>query len=264
MRAFVFFALFAAAPAFAADPDEPSDRTGLVIELDGPRELFPDEFTRVRATIKNAGRRPARFVIPLDGSQEGVRRVKYEWAVSANDQPLDPKKFTPRVEPFDPKTAPLHGGEVMTLKPGESSPILLPIGVGHFYDLRQPAVYEITLTYSYNPKGPKDVGKGKEGEQSAQEMNELPAATVASAPLRVKVLPYPPVLAAADAKLKAAQARLELLQAVLQSILDEPNATKEEQKAAGERLERAEKSFAEAAAEFKKVKAEFDKSRPRK
>lgn len=266
MRPFVSLGLVVAAaalpvPRAAADPDD-RDESGLVVQLTGPDQVYPDELTRVRAAFKNTGKSPVRVVIPLDGSQEGVRRVRYDWAVAANEQKLVPK-VTGR-GPFNPKDAPLKGGEVVVLKPGETMPLFLAFAAGDFFDLRQPAVYEITLTYRYDPSGPAEVASGADGEKTLAEMNRLAKVAVASAPLRVKVLPYPPQLAAADAKLKAAQARLELLRGVLKEVLDSPDAPKAEQAAAGERLERAEKAYLEVEGEFKKLKAEFDKTRPKR
>jgi hypothetical protein len=245
-------------PAYA----QSEERSGLAIELTGPAKLYPDELTRVRATLKNTGKEPARVVIPLDGAQEGVRKVRYDWAVVANDQPLTPK-VTGRGN-FDPKQSPIKGGEVVVLKPGEEMPLFLPFAAGDFFDLRQPAVYEITLTYCFDPKGPKDVAQGQDGEKTLAEMESLSKVTVSSEALRIRVLPFPPQLEAADAKLKAAQARLELLRGVLKEVMDNPDAPKAEQAAAGERLERAEKAYLEVEKEFTKLLAEFDKTRPKK
>lgn len=260
MRHVVCFGiLLGMAPSALAEPE---DRSPLVIELTGPSQLYPDELTRIRATVRNRGKEPARFVIPLDGSQEGFRKVRYEWAATANEQKLTPK-VSGRGE-FDPRKSPIKGGEIVVLKPGEEMPLFLPFAAGDFFDLHQPSVYEITLVYRFDPKGPKDVAQGKEGEKTLAELESLSKVTVTSEPLRIRVLPYPPQLAAADAKLKAATARLELLRGILKEVLENPDAPKAEQAAAGERLERAEKAYLEVEAEFKKLKEQFDKHRPKK
>jgi hypothetical protein len=259
MRAVVVCLAVLAAPVLAAAADKPA----LVLEVLAPKEVYPDETIDVKAVIRNTGKEDAYVVRAIDGSFDRLRSVvDYKWVVKKGADRVPRRTDVVRI---DSQVNALDDADVLLVKAGKQvDPQAHGFGqFSQYHDLRVPGKYTIALTYELNPGG-----REKGSAAANQLIQKQPAVLIESKAVEVTVLPFPPVVAAAEDKMKAASARAQIVRQFAEMVEKNANSTAKERDAAAERLKRAEAALEEATAdhaakfeEFKKKRAEERKKK---
>jgi hypothetical protein len=201
----------------------------LSVSLTGPElPVLSGGRVSMSVVLSNRGERPVNILQPIDGCDCGWRPVRYQWSVTTQGREVERVGYARcgNVNAIEPS-------DFLTLRPGESfQPTSWIDSPDQFFDLTEPGDYQVSLTYQFDTILPKrGVVMGERTSEVSRLLAAVDVLTVRSTPITVRVVPLPPHLKEALARLKEARVAVHAAEQECRELPSRhPNPTAEERK----------------------------------